>query len=233
MGEDRRLLGLTSCKKEIPIEIGLATVELEGKVYSMTSIIDRTEADRISQLEAINLQLTEAATHDYLTGLANRRLFIELVEKLMGLAMRHEESLAFVFIDLDGFKQVNDQFGHNIGDLLLIEVANVLQRHVRKSDVVSRVGGDEFLLCLNQIKSFEDINKIVENQLHDIANIADINGYAVEISASIGVIPVKIDENVSLLEIICQADSAMYQAKSNGKGQIIYANYQHLGSPTQ
>ncbi len=227
MGEGRQLSGLTSYNEEIPIEIGLAQVELEGNVYSMITIIDRSQADRISELEAMNRQLTQAATHDYLTGLANRRLFIELVEKLMGVAMRHEESLAFVFIDLDGFKQVNDKYGHNIGDLLLVEVANELQRHVRKSDVVSRVGGDEFLLCLNQIECFDDISKVVGNQLSGICNITDVNGCEIQTSASIGVVTVKIDETVSLLEIIAQADCAMYRAKANGKGRIVCTNYEH------
>lgn len=225
MGEKTRLLGLTSRKVEVPMEIGLSTIELEAQEFTLITIIDRSESDRIAQLESVNHQLELAATHDFLTGLANRRLFVELVEKLMGLAVRTQQTLAFAFIDLDGFKLVNDTYGHDIGDHLLIAVAQAMQRNVRKSDVIGRIGGDEFLVCLNYVNNQEDVRKIAEHLLSSIAGIKQVKGCPIEISASIGLVNVKMTESVELMEIIKQADKTMYQAKTSGKGKVVYANY--------
>lgn len=218
-----RLLGLTSCKQEVPLEIGLSPIELDKAPYILCTIIDRSDADRVAQLKLTNQQLQKVATHDCLTGLTNRRLFNELMDKLLSLAARNHTQLTLMFVDLDDFKQVNDQFGHDTGDSLLIEVAKVMQSAIRKSDVLSRIGGDEFVICLNETHSPLQLKRLTTKLLNDIAAIDDIKGYPIHISASIGVVSVTVNEQTRLANIMRQADKLMYQAKSEGKGRAVCA----------
>lgn len=228
MSDNRVLPGLNADGEEFPVRVGLCPLSIESGIFTLVTVLECPEEERISQLERINRQLEEAATHDYLTGLSNRRLFIELGEKLLSLAARHCQTIALIFIDLDNFKQVNDSHGHAVGDRLLIRVADTLTQHVRKSDVVSRIGGDEFLICLNELRHEQDIQHISNGLLNDIAAIDDIDGRKVNIGASIGVLTVQAREDMELLPLVEQADGAMYRAKSSGKGRIVYIDHNDL-----
>lgn len=154
--------------------------------------------------------------HDQLTGLPNRTLFADRMQQGLASAKRKGHELALLFIDLDGFKQVNDSLGHDIGDALLMAVAARLRGCVRNMDTVARMGGDEFVIVLPEVGGPEDASKVAGKVLAMIDLPIDIAGKEVSVGASIGIslFPQDGKETDTLLR---QADAAMYQAKFVGK----------------
>ena len=152
MGAGRHLVGLRGDGSEVPLDVGLSPLNYHNERYILASVVDITDRLRVVQLELENRRLEEEATHDPLTGLPNRRMLTEFAESLRSLAVRNQQRLTLMFLDLDGFKAVNDQYGHSVGDQLLCEVARILKKMVRKSDIVGRYGGDEFLLCERSLR---------------------------------------------------------------------------------
>ncbi len=161
------------------------------------------------------------ASYDSLTRLPNRLLFHDNLQQAQAWARRHNTWFALLFVDLDGFKAVNDQLGHAIGDQLLQLVATCLQKVVRQSDTVARLGGDEFTIILNNVKKQEDVSKIAAKIIRTIQQPFEIEGHQVKISASIGITfyPRGGTDPTVLLK---QADTAMYEAKRLGKGGFCY-----------
>jgi diguanylate cyclase (GGDEF)-like protein len=157
------------------------------------------------------------ATHDSLTGLANRAVFLDQVEKAVHSARRDDQNLALLFIDLDGFKDVNDTLGHATGDALLRSVADRLESVVRTSDVVARLGGDEFTILLPKLAAAQDASFVARKVLRLLSSTHEIDGRHVVATPSIGIaiFPSDGDDSDSLLR---NADRAMYEAKSRGKG---------------
>ncbi len=157
------------------------------------------------------------ATHDSLTGLANRAVFLDQVEKAVHSARRYDQELALLFIDLDGFKDVNDTLGHATGDALLRSVADRLESVVRTSDVVARLGGDEFTILLPKLAAAQDASFVARKVLRLLSSTHEIDGRLVVATPSIGIaiFPSDGDDSDSLLR---NADRAMYEAKSRGKG---------------
>ncbi|WP_018167962.1 GGDEF domain-containing protein [Thioalkalivibrio sp. ALMg9] len=155
------------------------------------------------------------ANHDLLTGLPNRRLFLDRLEQGVNHAKRSGQSLAVLFMDLDGFKEINDSFGHEAGDRLLSEVAERLTHCIREEDTVSRLGGDEFTVLVTGVKQLKDVERVARTITRELARAIDIGQTSVHISASIGIsfYPKDATSPVSLLEA---ADKAMYQAKKSG-----------------
>jgi diguanylate cyclase (GGDEF)-like protein len=156
----------------------------------------------------------ELATHDILTGLANRRLFVELADIALEEAKQENKSLALLFMDLDGFKAINDAHGHKIGDQILIQVSDRIASSIRQSDVVARYGGDEFIAILkapgaNLVRNAESIISKVADPFH-------LNEITMKIGISIG-IALYPNDGDTLDELISKADHSMYTAKSNGK----------------
>jgi len=209
MNHGRILAAIKKDNKEVEIEIGLTPIALDEQNYVLTSII-----------ELSNTVLKVSAYNDPLTGLPNRTLFIELSENLRNLAIRNGDRLTMMLIDLDNFKTVNDLYGHETGDLVLCEVANILQDSIRINDVAGRIGGDEFLICLYGIKSIIDIKTISNNIIKKISNIHYIKDNEINISASIGAISAALPNTLLLDEMIRMADKAMYKAKDSGKGNV-------------
>lgn len=166
------------------------------------------------------------AYHDSLTGLPNRILFNERLSAAIALAQRHNHPLGVLFLDLDGFKQINDTLGHRIGDMLLQQVAQRLARCVRGSDAVARLGGDEFVILLNELSgehSAEDVTRKIQRLLH-LPFI--LSGQKIRIGLSIGIalFPDHGADGMTLLE---KADAAMYQAKIRcGKNSRYRTNFQ-------
>lgn len=174
-------------------------------------------------------QISHMAYHDPLTQLANRRLLIEYLEKLISTYVREESCGALLFIDLDEFKEINDKNGHDAGDAILIEVAKRLNSFVRKEDIVSRVGGDEFIVVLSQLDQGEqqENNKalVIAERILKVLN-KDINfeNTSLQIGASIG-LRLLVPERISAESALKDADTAMYRAKRAGKGRIVvYCN---------
>ncbi|WP_144211365.1 bifunctional diguanylate cyclase/phosphodiesterase [Shewanella donghaensis] len=201
---------LTSCFNEMLHTIEQRDNLLESKVKS------RTEA-----LETANVQLHEFAYIDGLTELPNRRYFYE---KLQSLIDMEDKKFIVIFIDLDGFKEVNDTLGHDYGDLLLHQVAKRLRHCVRAEDTVARLGGDEFTLIIENIYEQSraiDIAKIIKNTL---MNPLTIKGKQISVTGSIGLTFYPKDGK-SLESLLKHADQAMYLAKNNGRNRYEFFSY--------
>jgi diguanylate cyclase (GGDEF)-like protein len=160
------------------------------------------------------------ATHDSLTGLANRVLFRDRAEQAMRVAVRTREPVGLVALDLNGFKQVNDTLGHHSGDLLLKHVANRLTECVRDTDTIARLGGDEFAIVLPNVTSVADANEVARRVLESIRQPLHLDGQPAEVGASIGV--AVFPEHGGDVELLLQrADSAMYAAKRGKLGVCV------------
>lgn len=170
--------------------------------------------------KAAEAKLQHMAMVDELTGLPNRRMLFDRLQHSLATARRDKHMVGLLYLDLDGFKLVNDTYGHNIGDLLLIQVAQRLRSRARASDTVSRIGGDEFTLILDRIKDPADADTAAQSVLDSIEAPFSIEGHRISIGVSVGIslYPQNAAEGGQLLQ---QADCAMYAAKRNGKGQFV------------
>lgn len=194
-----------------------ALTDATGRVSSMMSLLQNTTARTLAEA-----QLQQMALHDPLTGLCNRRALTDRVEQAISRMRRGGAPLALLFIDLDGFKRVNDQFGHGVGDEVLCEVARRLLSITRQSDVVARLGGDEFVLLVETEVSVASINVLCDRIVQAFSSPCGFSGGETLVGASIGIVlssPAVID-TVELMRI---ADAAMYEAKRNGKGRRFFA----------
>lgn len=180
--------------------------ELVGIVASYTDITKQKELER---------EIKHMATHDVLTGLPNRRLFNERIQLEMAHAERNQERLGILWLDLDQFKDVNDSFGHNTGDVLLKKIADRLSKILRKSDTVARLGGDEFLIILPEMEEASAASKTAERVLEVMGKPFDCNGHSISMSFSIG-IAIYPDHGEDVETLTKYADSAMYRAKDKG-----------------
>ena len=174
-------------------------------------------------------ELIYKAQHDTLTSLANRLLFNERLNYSIMTKNRTDIKGAVIFIDLDNFKPVNDNFGHHIGDLLLIKVADILRDCVRQEDTVARIGGDEFVILLDHMSNIQDLNyhdnilKIANKIRERIEQTHIFEDNEINISASMGVVLFP-EEFKDSSEIIKAADEAMYKSKKNGKNRVVFYN---------
>ncbi|AFZ23669.1 PAS domain S-box/diguanylate cyclase (GGDEF) domain-containing protein [Cylindrospermum stagnale PCC 7417] len=162
------------------------------------------------------------AYHDPLTGLSNRQFFAEQLDESLNWAQNNNLSLGLLFIDLDGFKQVNDTLGHSRGDRLLVTIARRLSNSLRASDLVSRLGGDEFTVIIRAIPNEQAAATVAEKLLSIITEPIVLDGYTTSVSASIGIsiYPINSQDSETLIK---QADAAMYRAKHSGKNRYEFA----------
>lgn len=188
----------------------------------------------VRQIDAQREEQYFHASHDVLTGLANRQLFDEQAAQAVKAAARAGSEMAVCYIDLDGFKPVNDTYGHAVGDAVLVEVAQVLRSAVRDSDHVARLGGDEFAVILTDFGRGEparsQAHAIVERMIRQIRNITEIKGNPIQLGASAGV-SVFPDHGQSMEKLLVNADMAMYAAKRAGRGQAVLYNARMRGAP--
>lgn len=220
-----------SARKNVQQNMQIEPIWNGEERYALIQIVDTTGYhNRVSQLKNVireigleNEQIKVAETisryralHDSLTGLPNRILFGDRLEAAINSARRNKQRLAVMFIDLDGFKAINDNFGHALGDLLLKAAADRLKYNIRESDTLARLGGDEFMLILSQVKGQEDIKNIAQKLLDSFKQAFELNGHCISLSISIGisVFPINSQETDTLTK---QADTAMYQVKLAGK----------------
>lgn len=171
----------------------------------------------ITSLKEHEYQLERIAHYDSLTGLPNRFLFRDRLRVAMSRSESRREKLALLFLDLDGFKEVNDSYGHEVGDQLLVYLANKISNLLRKEDTFARIGGDEFILILPDVMSDNMLEKTIHNLLDCIALPAKLNGHEVQVTSSIGVAIYPDGEDIDADQLIRQADQAMYSAKVAGK----------------
>jgi len=180
-------------------------------------------AEKVS-LQRLAAKVSRIANHDGLTGLPNRLLLGELLDKALLQAKRLKKQVAVLFMDLDDFKPINDRFGHQAGDIALVEVARRLKDALRASDVVARVGGDEFIAV---VMDMDDANgaRLVANKLIDaFAAPLMVNGEARQVGISIG-IALYPDDGKSSDDLLRKADEAMYKIKKNGKNDFLFARH--------
>lgn len=159
------------------------------------------------------------ANYDDLTGLPNRSLFTNRLEEYVKHSQRSDSSIALLFIDLDYFKEINDQFGHEAGDSLLKQTAERIQSCVRESDTAARLGGDEFIVILKNLQNRRHIEIVAEKIRRRLAEPFDLGNHTIQISASIGVSLSPQDTNIAN-ELVNQADAAMYASKNKGRNQV-------------
>lgn len=196
-------------------------VDAEGRVTSnaegqRVSVVSTRKVD--AEVAALNA-LEEMARHDELTGLVNRHEVFRQVDRAISGPSRAGNRLAMAFCDLDGFKEINDAYGHSAGDALLRAVSRRIERVVRAGDVVARLGGDELLVVLNGVRDLDDALRIAEKLRGQIRLPTPIPGGTASVSASIGV--ALAEEGESVDDIIARADAAMYQAKKGGKDRVV------------
>lgn len=169
-------------------------------------------------------KIKHMAHFDLLTGLPNRPLLYDRLGIALANAHREEKLLSLFFLDLDGFKEVNDRFGHEAGDLVLKEVARRLQQCVRETDTVARLGGDEFVLLLASISDTQDAGMIAAKVINSLTEPIMLNGkLAHTIGASIGIANYPKDGS-NQYALLSNADTAMYAAKQNGKNNYRFCS---------
>jgi len=196
---------------EIPIEDCVSPIHgREGHVTGAVIVFRDVSAAR-----AMALEMTHSAEHDSLTGLPNRVLLNDRIRQAIVLAPRHMKKVAILFLDLDGFKHINDSLGHPAGDKLLQSVAKRLVDCVRSSDTVSRQGGDEYVVLLSEVEHSEDAAIAARRLLQAVAETYSIDQHDLHVTTSIGV-SIYPEDGLEPETLIRNADTAMYQAKGNG-----------------
>jgi diguanylate cyclase (GGDEF)-like protein len=193
--------------------------------YSLKKIITMYELEtenlkiqkESGRLQEVTLQLEKYANYDTLTGLPNRRFFFDTLERIVAESERTARMFALLYIDLDGFKDINDNYGHEVGDSVLNSVGNRLLEHVRETDFVARLGGDEFAIIFRDIEEMKiaadiagNIHSILQKPMHIGTMVCTVNS-----SIGIAVYP---DTGKDGETLVRNADSAMYGIKRNGKG---------------
>ena len=173
------------------------------------------------QLESKNSQLQQLALYDHLTGLPNRALFIDLVQREILLARRMEQRFGVLFIDLDRFKAVNDSMGHSSGDELLVELSRRMREMLREADVVCRQSGDEFLVLARDVDHWESLGEMADRLLRAVETPVLVANGTARVSASIGIAMFP-DDAQDFETLVKCADIAMYQAKSLGRARYSF-----------
>ncbi|RLA46852.1 MAG: GGDEF domain-containing protein, partial [Gammaproteobacteria bacterium] len=210
---------------------------LSMKVEERTSQLSRRNEElnqAVKEVTETKDRLRQLAYYDSLTSLPNRRLFTEQLDLLLRLSKRNKEMMALLFLDLDNFKRINDSLGHSAGDLLLREVGKRLSSCVRDSDVVahyvesgsaridvSRLGGDEFTVVLNQLDSAESAGVVARRLISALTQPVTIEGHELVVTPSIGIAISPNDSN-EVEGLLKAADTAMYHAKSSGKNHFLF-----------
>jgi diguanylate cyclase (GGDEF)-like protein/PAS domain S-box-containing protein len=222
---DLELETLTTKGRKIDIRTTCHVTQVHGKSVRLTGIFqDISEQKAIQRkLELTNLNLEEAnsalllsAHYDELTGLPNRILLSDRMQQAMTKCLRHNQSMAVAFIDLDGFKWINDSYGHTVGDQFLRLITQKLKHSLRAGDTLARIGGDEFVAVIEELNSPEDSHVVLSRMLEAAANELNINGNRLKTTASIGVTFYP-ENNCSPDQLLRSADQAMYKAKQLGK----------------
>jgi diguanylate cyclase (GGDEF)-like protein/PAS domain S-box-containing protein len=170
----------------------------------------------ITELKKQQLQLQNMAHYDLLTGLPNRSLLADRLNQAIIQSKRNKHSLAVVFLDLDGFKAINDKYGHKFGDELLVSVSSQMKKALRDGDTLSRFGGDEFVILLADLTKTQDFKAILERLLVAVSEPVIVNETPLQVSASIGLTLYPMDD-ANGDQLIRHADQAMYVAKQKGK----------------
>jgi len=201
--------------KEMTERIAIES-ELANTKTDLAEVRDDLLKSQVKEVEA-----QQIALQDVLTGLPNRVSFEQRLDHGLIQAQRHSWGLAVLFIDIDKFKSINDSYGHDLGDKVLLMVANRLQSSVRDEDMVSRWGGDEFVCLLLKVKQEADATRLAEKMINRIAEACEFNGTVLSIKASIG-IAIYPEDGKSADILLKNADTAMYKAKGTETRVVLF-----------
>ncbi|NVJ65880.1 MAG: GGDEF domain-containing protein [Gammaproteobacteria bacterium] len=196
------------CSSQAVIENGL----IDGIVWSVSDITEHKTQERIA---------TYRSLHDALTQLPNRTYLFKKLETLTDSTRERPKKFALLFLDLDDFKQINDEYGHAIGDQFLISCSSRIRNSLRVPDTLARLSGDEFVIILDEIDSHELVEKVIGRIYQSLSNSFHVSGTEIPASLSIG-ISFYPNESSNPRELIRQADKAMYQAKKRGKNTFCF-----------
>jgi two-component system, cell cycle response regulator len=219
---DHKLRALAAGAKDFIVK-PFDLVEVKTRIHNMLEV-------RLlyKQLEHHSHELTALALHDPLTGLPNRRLLMDRLASAIARARRYKRTMALMFLDLDGFKQVNDTLGHDAGDALLEMVAARLVGAVRQDDTVARLGGDEFVIALPELVQGSDVVELVSKVIQAVSQPYSIQGRSVSVTASVGV-GIYPDHGEDVATLMKSADLALHEAKRSGKNDYRIAAYPLVG----
>lgn len=195
-----------------PVEVALASMDYGGRRMIFAAVRDITER------KAREERLSHQAFHDSLTGLPNRALFLDRLEHALARGQRREFGIAVLFLDLDNFKDVNDSFGHDAGDRLLVEIGGRLASCVRSADTVARLAGDEFTLLLEDVGEIQEAVRVAERIETVFEKPVRLDARELAVTASIGVV-VETGSGRSPQQLLNDADTAMYRAKKAGRAR--------------
>jgi diguanylate cyclase (GGDEF)-like protein/PAS domain S-box-containing protein len=201
----------------IKVEIASHAIQFDGRKARFALVQDVTERQELHD------RLVHQANHDILTGLPNRLLLKDRMERTLAGSLRNGEKAAVICLDLDRFKQINDRYGHHIGDMCLKHLADLLRQRLRAADTVARSGGEEFTVLLGGLAAAEDAARVVQSLVHAIRQPFEIEGYHLEISASLG-IAIYPDDGAEAQSLWRAADVAMYRAKKSGGNQFVFVS---------
>tara|TARA_R110001599_G_scaffold64023_3_gene179069 strand:- start:697897 stop:700047 length:2151 start_codon:yes stop_codon:yes gene_type:complete len=205
---------------EFPVELNVASVPRHDGHLFIAFLHDITDRQNLQT------SLTNMALHDMLTNLPNRRVLMQKLPECMARTARLGKSLAIFFLDLDGFKSINDEYGHEAGDELLLTVAQRMVGAVRTTDTVIRLAGDEFVVILEMMNGDSNAIEVAEKVLHAIKQPFTLKNASVNLSmsASIGIVLYQHGDKKSAAQLLTQADAAMYEAKRKGKNKVVLAD---------
>lgn len=176
----------------------------------------------LQTLQTKQLELDHLASHDALTGLPNRRVFLDRVEHALARTRREKLQLAILFIDLDHFKEINDKLGHAVGDVMLLAVADRLRATIRATDTVARLGGDEFIVLIENIDGVASVTRVAQKVIDSLVSPVSYHDQSLTVGASIG-IAIYPNDGATTTDIIASADQAMYRAKMAGRNRYCLA----------
>lgn len=213
---------LRLAKNDLSTNVYISKREDEIGQMAKALVVFKNNAEKREELKS---QLEHLANHDNLTGLATRDFAMKKLEVITQASKEKGNYVSVVFVDLDNFKKVNDSFGHQTGDRLLCDVAKTLTESVRQTDVVARIGGDEFLLLLANMPDYNAIKLLVDEVMSSVRMTLSHSDKFSFVSLSVGVSIFPNDDN-SINGLVAKADKAMYRAKSNGKNHYCFWNEQ-------
>jgi len=168
------------------------------------------------KLQLTQKSLIDQANHDSMTGLYNRRSFYHISQKILNLSQRKFEEIHVIMLDIDNFKSINDTYGHDMGDKVIVSLSNTLIKNMRKSDIIARWGGEEFLILLSNTNEKSTLNKAEKIR----TSIASMKVDEIQFTVSVGVSSFDYTEDATIDDAIKKADNALYEAKNSGKNKV-------------
>jgi len=192
----------------------------EFELRELAAGLERTVEERTIELRRHNKQLERIAIEDPLTGIYNRRYFFELAEKEVERAKRYKNPLSVVILDADNFKRMNDNFGHLIGDQILVNLAKLCLNNIRSLDILARYGGEEFVILMPEATK-KDAQNIAERLRKLVAETSMVTGALdVMITISLGVASWNCNQELNFDSLLVRADQALYQSKETGRNRV-------------